>query len=113
MLVCLHHEASASPAILRNRCFCINVLSADQEDIANVFAGRAPAPGDDKFAAGAFEPMATGAPSLISALARFDCTLLSDERIGTHHLMIGSVRQVSRLSGPPLMYGNRAYQRLA
>ncbi|RLJ41753.1 flavin reductase [Litoreibacter meonggei] len=113
MLVCLHHETSAAPAILSNRCFCINVLGADQSDIANVFASRARAPGGDKFAAGQFETMHSGAPGLTSALARFDCKLLSDERIGTHHVMIGSVFQVTRLDGPPLLYGNRAYQNLA
>lgn len=112
MLVCLHHETSAAPAILANRCFCINVLGADQSDIANVFASRALAPGGDKFTAGQFEPMRSGAPGLTTALARFDCKLLSDERIGTHHVMIGSVFQVARLDGPPLLYGNRAYQTL-
>ncbi|EPX79014.1 flavin reductase family protein [Litoreibacter arenae] len=113
MLVCLHHETTAAPAILANRCFCINVLSADQSDIANVFAGRVPAPNGDKFAAGPFAKMRSGAPGLETALARFDCKLLSDERIGTHHVMIGSVMQVARLGGLPLLYGNRAYQALA
>ncbi|SFR48994.1 flavin reductase family protein [Litoreibacter janthinus] len=113
MLVCLHHETTAAPAILANRCFCINVLGADQVEIANVFASRAAAPGGDKFAAGPFEPMQTGAPGLTTALARFDCKLLSDERIGTHHVMIGAVCKVSGLDGKPLLYGNRAYQALA
>ena len=113
MLVCLHHETTAAPAILNNRCFCINLLGADQTDIANVFASRTPAPGGDKFTAGQFETMRSGAPGLVTALARFDCNLLSDERIGTHHVMIGSVLQVACLDGPPLLYGNRAYQNLA
>lgn len=113
MLICLHHETSAALAILKNRCFCINVLGADQTDIANVFASRAPAPGDSKFNAGPFDPMHSGAPGLNTALVRFDCKLLSDEQIGTHHVMIGSVCEVARLDGPPLLYGNRSYQTLA
>ncbi|PTX55903.1 flavin reductase [Litoreibacter ponti] len=112
MLVCLHHETSAAPAIMANKCFCINVLSADQTEIANVFASRTPPPGGDKFSAGIFEPMQTGAPGLKSALARFDCTLVSDERIGTHHVMIGAVRAVARNDGAPLLYGKRDYQAL-
>ena len=113
MLVCLHHETSAAAAILANRCFCINVLGSDQSDIANVFASRSPAPSGNKFAAGPFEPMRSGAPGLTTARARFDCQLLSDERIGTHHVMIGSVLQVARQNGLPLLYGNRAYQSLS
>lgn len=113
MLVCLHHATSAAPAILNNRCFCINVLGHDQTELANVFASRSAAPGGDKFAAGTFETMRSGAPGLTTALARFDCKLLSDERIGTHHVMIGSVVQVARLEGAPLLYGNRSYQSLA
>lgn len=112
MLVCLHHETSAAPAILANKCFCINVLAADQKDIANVFASRTPPPGGDKFAICRFEPMETGAPGLLSAVARFDCKLLSDERIGTHHVMIGAVHAVGHGQGAPLLYGNRSYQTL-
>lgn len=113
MLACLHHETSAASAILENRCFCINVLASEQTEIANVFASRTPPPGGDKFGVCNFEPMETGAPGLLSAVARFDCTLISDERIGTHHLMIGAVRAVARGQGAPLLYGNRGYQTLA
>lgn len=113
MLVCLHHETSAASAILRNRCFCINVLGTEQADIANVFASRTSVPGGDKFTIGTFEPMSTGAPGLVSALARFDCSLISDERIGTHHVIIGAVRQVIGKSGAPLLYGDRAYRTLS
>ncbi|WP_298256176.1 flavin reductase family protein [uncultured Litoreibacter sp.] len=113
MLVCMHHASSAAPIILKNRCFCINVLGSDQADIANVFASRTPAPGDNKFSAGAFAPMHTGSPGLGTALVRFDCTLLSDEQIGTHHVLIGSVCDVARRDGSPLLYGDRDYQKLA
>ena len=112
MLVCLHHETSAAPAIITNKCFCINVLSDDQAEIANVFASRTPPPGGDKFGVCDFAAMDTGAPGLLSALARFDCTLVSDERIGTHHVMIGAVRAVGQGQGAPLLYGNRSYQTL-
>lgn len=112
MLVCLHHETTSAAAIIGNKCFCINVLGSDQTEIANVFASRSPAPEGDKFSVCNFEPMTTGAPGLKSALARFDCTLVSDERIGTHHVMIGAVRAVARNDGAPLLYGNRGYQEL-
>lgn len=113
LLVCLHHEASATAKILENACFCVNALDQTQQDIANVFASRSAPPGGDKFSAGQFDTLSTGAPALASALASFDCTLKSHERIGTHHVMIGKVRETRFGDGIPLLYGNRSYQNLA
>ena len=113
LLVCLHHEARATAAILENRCFCVNGLQKGQMDIANVFASRTPAEGADKFDVADFAPLVTGAPSLVSALSSFDCQLQSHERIGTHHVMIGAVQAVRFADGSPLLYGNRSYQDLA
>ena len=113
LLVCLHHEARATAAILENGCFCVNALQNQQQDIANVFASRTAAEGSDKFQAGAFTTLVTGAPSLATALSSFDCSLQSHERIGTHHVMIGAVRAVRHAEGSPLLYGNRAYRDLA
>ena len=113
LLVCLHHEASATAAILENKCFCVNVLQQGQSEIANVFASRSTPGSGDKFSVATFSPLKTGAPSLEDALASFDCDLKSHERIGTHHVMIGAVRAVRHATGAPLMYGNRAYRDLA
>ena len=113
LLVCLHHEASATAAILKNGCFCDNALQNDQAEIANVFARRAAQQGADKFTAANFERLVTGAPALEAALASFDCTLQSHERIGTHHVIIGAVKAARHGNGQPLLYGNRAYRALA
>jgi flavin reductase len=113
LLVCLHHEASATAAILENGCFCVNALQQSQTAIANVFASRSAAKGGDKFQAADFAPLITGAPALEAALASFDCTLKSHERVGTHHVMIGAVRLVRHGAGTPLLYGDRRYRDLA
>ena len=110
MLICLHHQASAAPAILENGCFCINVLGSDQIEISNVFAGRDSAPEGDKFQTAEFHVLKTGAPALRSAVAAFDCDLVSSEKIGTHYVMIGAVRQIESNRRTPLLYGNRTYQ---
>ncbi len=113
LLVCLHHETAAAPAILENGCFCVNILNSDQAEIANIFASRTTMLGADKFNAGPFETYETGAPSLSSALASFDCALMSEERVGTHHVIIGAVRKIAKTEGKPLLYGDRDYQALA
>lgn len=111
ILICVNKGASAANPILVNGRFAVNVLSADQQDLADTFAGRIDAPGDDRFAVGDWTTLATGAP-ILAALASFDCDVQSAELVGTHHVIIGLVRAV-RVSedGAPLIYGMRSYLR--
>jgi len=112
MLTCLNASSSALPLVLENGCFCINVLRIGQTDISDVFSSRRPAPGGDKFNSVQVGTLATGAPVLTEALVSFDCTLISAERHGTHHICIGAVEAVRVASdGDPLLYGMRKYLR--
>jgi flavin reductase (DIM6/NTAB) family NADH-FMN oxidoreductase RutF len=114
LLVCVHHLSRAAGAILENGVFCVNVLRDDQSHISDSFAGRVPLPGGDKFACAAWTETATGAPRVVDPLVAFDCRLTSSQRIGTHHVFIGSVEDVFVTdSGSPLLYANRAYAALA
>lgn len=111
LLVCVHHKSPAAAAILGNRAFCLNTLSADQAHVSDAFAGRGPTRLEDKFDAVTWTAGAvTGAPRISGALVAFDCRLLSAERVGTHHVFIGAVEDVHRAGdGQPLVYANRAY----
>jgi len=112
MLVCLNAASSVLPPLLDNGCFCINVLRSGQQQLADVFAGRVEPPERGRFAAARFSPGVTGAPMMAEALVAFDCTLVSADRIGTHHICIGAVRAVKVASdGTPLLYGMRSYLR--
>ena len=111
MLVCVNRDATAAQPMLRNGCFAVTVLEAGQQAIADIFAGRAAAPGGDRFAGLAWDVMATGAP-VLRGLAAFDCALQSADLVGTHHVIIGAVRAVrSAETGTPLVYGMRTYLR--
>ena len=111
ILVCINKGASAAEPILANACFAVSVLQSEQSDVADVFAGRTGATGDDRFATGTWTTMVTGAP-VLDGLAGFDCEVQSAELVGTHHVIIGAVRAV-RVSddGAPLIYGMRSYLR--
>jgi flavin reductase (DIM6/NTAB) family NADH-FMN oxidoreductase RutF len=111
MLVCINSSASAADPILRNGVFAINVLRADQQALADLFAGRAGTAGAARFDGLMLDQMATGAP-VLDALATFDCALMHSDPIGTHHVLIGAVRAVrSSEAGSPLIYGMRSYLR--
>lgn len=110
LLVCVHHLARSAAAIRANGVFCANLLRDDQSFIADTFAGRLPAPGDDKFAVGDWVAMPSGAPRAAGPLAAFDCRVISAERVGTHHVFIGEVGDIHLgPAGQPLLYANRAY----
>lgn len=111
LLICLHEDSRTTPAIAANGAFAINVLREDQTDLSDRFAGRTPPPGGDKFAGLSTAIMETGAPRLADPLVAFDCALVSGQRVGTHHIFIGAVRDIFLGAGRPLLYGNRAYHR--
>jgi len=71
VLVCIHHQSRAVPAIRQNSVFCINVLAEDMQKIANTFAVTTSA--QNMFKVAKWETGVTGAPVLINALASFDC----------------------------------------
>ncbi|MEM7644126.1 MAG: flavin reductase family protein [Pseudomonadota bacterium] len=111
MLICVNRDASAAQPILDNKCFAINVLDAQQQDIADLFAGRTAATGAARFDGLAFDRLATGAP-VLRGLASFDCDIQAVDPIGTHNVILGAVRAVrSSEDGTPLIYGMRSYLR--
>ena len=68
-------SASTPPAVrpafvMENGVFCVNTLAAADRDLADAFAGRTDLQGPDRFAAGAWETLATGAPALRPAWSR-------------------------------------------
>lgn len=112
LLICVHEASPARRAIEANGLFCANLLSDSQHHISDCFAGRTGAAGADKFACATWHCLATGAPALDAALACFDCTLLDQSKIGTHHIFIGAIAGVECMAeGRPLVYHDRAYGR--
>jgi len=88
LLTCVHHLAPAAAAILENAVFCVNVLRDDQSYISDTFAGR-------------FSEQVAN---------KFDCRLVSHNRIGTHYVFFGEVEDIFTAErGSPLIYANRAY----
>ncbi len=59
LLVCVHHLSPAATAILRNRAFCANLLSASQHGTSDLFSGRQK-PQGDRFDAVKWQPGQAG-----------------------------------------------------
>ena len=67
ILACIHHQSPAASAILANRAFCANLLAEDQQDIANLFAGRAGVDHAQRFTQGSWAQGPFGQPLLAGA----------------------------------------------
>ena len=110
LLICIHHQSPAASPILKNGVFCVNILRDDQSYISDTFAGRFKGQITEKFDCARWTVQTTGAPRVVDPLVAFDCRVISDERIGTHHVFIGEVLDIFTAErGSPLIYANRAY----
>jgi len=86
MLVSIGQKTSALPVILEAKHFAINYIGRDREDLAREFGGQGTLKGADRFAAGEWTTLATGAPVLNGAVGVLDCEL--EETIERHATMI-------------------------
>lgn len=113
LLVCLNRRSRATPLLRENGTLCVNTLGADAEGVADVFAGRTGAVLEDRFAAGDWLTLATGAPVLRSAVVAFDCRILEVRTVATHNVFFAAVEAVhAGAPGPALVYHERAYKSL-
>jgi flavin reductase (DIM6/NTAB) family NADH-FMN oxidoreductase RutF len=111
LLVCLNRRSNSAPVLAQNRVFCVNTLGAAEEKLADVFAGRSGTHLEERFSAGAWMTLKTGAPVLTSAVVAFDCRMVEVKAVASHNVIFGAVEAV-RLgpAGPALVYHDRVYK---
>ena len=97
MLVSIDKRTSALAAIVASRHFALNFLPSEAQDIADTFGGKGERKGADRFEAGKWGTLTTGAPVLMSAVGALDCTL--EETIERHGVVIAIGRVVDVLDG--------------
>lgn len=95
LLVCVNRNAECHKTILEYGSFCVNLLGSEDESLASRFAGRTGERGVERFSAGRWGMLSTGAPVLLDAIASFDCTLREAIEAGTHSIFVGDVEAVS------------------
>ncbi len=112
VLACINLRSPALDAIKKNGVFCINMLSEEQCDVANSFAGRPGKFNPYDFDVATWEHLSTGAPALCNAAANFDCTLERLDNASTHSILLGIVSSAKHTNNKPLAYTARSYQAL-
>ncbi|MGN6795867.1 MAG: flavin reductase family protein, partial [Streptosporangiaceae bacterium] len=100
VLFCVDNRAPSLQGFIKSQHFAINVLAADQEDIAKRFARRS----EDKFAGLNWRVGIFGAPLLDRCIAHIECKFEHSLPSGDHAIVIGRVHRVKVYAGEPLTF---------
>ena len=112
LMVALQRTTRTSGLVTRAQAFGVTILSANQREISDRFAGRSDDL-QDRLEGIETETLSTGAPFLRGGLAYFDCRLRQTIESGTSTIFIGEVVAVREFEGQPLVYHDRQYQHIS
>lgn len=102
----LSRRAGSLPAFSGGSHYAINILAADQRDLAERFASK----DVDRFAGVTFRQGAGGAPVIAGSAAVFECFNRSQYEEGDHVIFVGEVERCERReSALPLIYHGGRY----
>lgn len=106
VLFAIDKRARSLPQWQRAGGYAVHVLSQDQEELSNRFAGR----GEDKWAGLETGEGTHGEPQLGGVAARFDCDAFQTHDVGDHILFIAQVKQFTAdFERAPLLFAGGRY----
>jgi flavin reductase (DIM6/NTAB) family NADH-FMN oxidoreductase RutF len=94
LIVSVNREASSWPVLKRHGFFGINILAAEQLEIAERFSGKGGLKGAERFAGAKWVTRRSGAPLLAGALAAIDCAVEETIERHSHAIVIGRVLDI-------------------
>ncbi|MGZ4481011.1 MAG: flavin reductase family protein [Gaiellales bacterium] len=108
-LVCFENRARTLPIVRDAGRFAVNLLSADQEELAGVFASKLP---ESEKLEGVPHRLEHGVPVIEGALAWAVCELRELMPGGDHTIAIGEVLSLGLGDGVPLLWFQGRYHAL-
>lgn len=105
LLVCPAQSLSSFDTFLRCKHFAVSVLSADQQDASNAFAGSGP----DRFSAVPMHEDEHGCPVVSGFAARFSCRAFKTLPAGDHLILVGEITSFETTGKGGLGYANGGY----
>lgn len=113
VLACLNNGNASNAVFFESGVFALNTLGLHHQELANAFAGFGSLTADERFAKGAWQTLATGAPVLSDAIVSFDCRTVDTKVTATHTVLFGEVEAIH--FGPAdqsLIYLERGFRSL-
>jgi flavin reductase len=109
VLVAVDRRAATLDYLRKNRCFAVNILRVEQEEISRRFA----TPGPKDFSDLDILTAVTSAPILADCLAFVDCQVVEILPGGDHEIFVGEIVAGEDHGGDPLLYCRGKYLRLS
>lgn len=109
VLIVLNRATRTHPLVSASRHFVVNLLSQDQTEIGNRFAGKL----EDQFDGIAYTLNEEGVPLIDGVVATLECETINEMSVGTHTIFIGRVLRGSRSQTMPLVYHDGSYKAVA
>jgi flavin reductase (DIM6/NTAB) family NADH-FMN oxidoreductase RutF len=94
LIVSINRESSSWPLLRRYGVFGVNILSADQLDVAERFTGKGGLKGADRFAGAQWTSGVSGVPLLVGALSAIDCEAEDIIERHSHAIVVGRVKEI-------------------
>ena len=103
-------ESASYPAMRQTGRFAINILSAGQIELSNLFAQR----GADKWSGVEWSESPGGNPLIAGSVQWIDCEIYAEYEAGDHLIVLGEVKALSQTeTQEPLIYFTGQYRQLA
>jgi flavin reductase (DIM6/NTAB) family NADH-FMN oxidoreductase RutF len=109
LLVCIDRKAETFAHFYDSKAFVVNVLTEGQSELSTRFAKS----GGDKFTGVPCRPGHLGVPILAGVLAFLECRIVATHEAGDHVIHVGEVEHAEIADGPPLLFFQGRYRRLA
>ena len=109
VLVCFQPDARTLPIVRESGRFGVNVLGADQEHVAGVFASKVP---EGEKLGSVEHTFTSGVPIISGALAWAACDVRDLIAGGDHTIAIGEVIAMGQGAGDPLIWYRGGYRAL-
>jgi flavin reductase (DIM6/NTAB) family NADH-FMN oxidoreductase RutF len=94
LIVSINRGSSSWPLLKRHGFFGVNILTADQIDVAERFTGKGGLKGADRFAGAQWTTRVSGVPLLVGALSAIDCEAEDIIERHSHALVVGRVLDI-------------------
>jgi flavin reductase (DIM6/NTAB) family NADH-FMN oxidoreductase RutF len=107
LLVAFDNESRTLPVVQETGRFGVNILAADQDDLARLFASKTD---ERRKFAGVPHAMHDGIPVIDGALAWIGCRLERLIEAGDHTIGIGAVEAAEAGYGEPLLWFRGSYR---
>ena len=108
IMVAVDRRAAMLEFLTGNRCFAVNILRVDHEELSRRFA----TPGPKDFSDLNVTTAETGSPILVDAIAYLDCRVYDILSGGDHEIFVGEILAGDYRGGEPLLYFAGKYRKL-